>query len=58
MLDAEELVLRVNTGVGAIWELRDELKARDERLVILRQLIGEEALVVGGGERKAALVLR
>lgn len=57
MLDAEELVLGIDAGIGAIWKLGDEQKARDERLVILRHLIGEETLIVGGGEGENALVL-
>jgi hypothetical protein len=50
MLDAEELMFGVDAGVGAIRELSDELEARDEGLVVLRDLVGEETLVVGGRE--------
>lgn len=57
MLDAEELMLRVDAGIGAIRELSDELEARDEGLVILGDLIGEEALVVRGREWEDTLVL-
>lgn len=57
MLDAEELMLRVDAGIGAIWELSNELEARDEGFLIIRDLVGEETLVVRGRERENALVL-
>lgn len=57
VLDAEELVLGVDARNRAIWKLGDELKARDERLIVLRELVGKETLVVRRGEWKDALVL-
>lgn len=56
MLNAEELVLRIHTRIGAIWELGDELKARNERLIVLGELIGEESLIVRSRKRQRALV--
>ena len=57
MLNAEELVLRVDASIGAVWKLSNELEARDERLVVLGDFVGEQTLVVRSGERKDALVL-
>ena len=57
VLDAEKLMLRVDTSVGAIRELRDELEARDVRLVMLRELVDEGALDARNRKRKDRLVL-
>jgi hypothetical protein len=50
-------VLRVSARVGAIWQVGDELEARDERLVVLGELIGKLTLVVRSREWENALVL-
>ena len=57
LLNAEELVLRVSARVGAIRQVGDELEARDERLVVLGELIGELAQVIRSREWKNAVGL-
>lgn len=57
MLDAEELMFRLQASIGAIRKLRDELVARDVGQVILRHLVDESTLDVRRRERKDALVL-
>lgn len=43
-------MLRVSARVGAIWQMGDELEARDERLVVLGELIGKLTVVVRSRE--------
>jgi hypothetical protein len=52
MLDGEELVLNIKTGVGAIRKLGDKLEARDELGVLLGDLIGEGTWNIGLWLRK------
>lgn len=56
-------MLRVSARVGAIWQMGDELEARDERLVVLGELIGKLTVVVRSREwesrgSESALVIR
>ena len=57
LLNAEELVLRVGARVGAVWQVGDEVEARDERFVVLGELIGKLTLIVRSRDWEDALVL-
>lgn len=57
-------MLGVSARVSAIWQMGDELEARDERLVVLGELIGKLTVVVrsreweSGGSESALVIGR